>query len=388
MALSPAAATGRRSSKAMWPCARRSIRPRGKALKGSIGRRSVLSMRAGMNARLEKKLRLLAILVTASMIGGAAYSLTQGFIATRDIAVGISYGLIIGTPIASITLFVLEGPMRVWLGGLSFTRNLIVRSTIYASIIVPILFFQLGNVIAGVARDPSHKTLWIDIAFSVACVVLANLVLGITSIIGPRAFLNFIIGRYHTPIEEKRFVLFVDIAGSTGLAERLGGIGIHRLLDRTFRLLTLSVIDYRGEVLNYVGDEVIVTWPERSGAIDCRPLRCFMAMRDELAQASDQLEREFGVAPKIRGSLHFGPVIVGEIGDVKRAIVFNGDVMNTTARLEELSRNVDGGFLASRTAMERFGAAPPFAVRDLGRLAIRGRADGIDVFGIEAAAAT
>ena len=70
-------------------------------------------------------------------------------------------------------------------------------------------------------------------------------------------------------------MLFVDIAGSTGLAERLGGIAIHRLLDRTFRLLTLAVVDYRGEVLNYVGDEVIVTWPERGGAIDCRPLRCF-----------------------------------------------------------------------------------------------------------------
>jgi adenylate cyclase len=112
-----------------------------------------------------------------------------------------------------------------------------------------------------------------------------------------------------------------------------------------------------------------------------------MAMRDELMQASSQLEQEFGVVPKIRGSLHFGPVIVGEIGDVKRAIVFNGDVMNTTARLEEMSRGVDGGFLASRTAMERFGSAPPFAVRDLGRLPIRGRADGIDVFGIEAPAA-
>jgi adenylate cyclase len=87
--------------------------------------------------------------------------------------------------------------------------------------------------------------------------------------------------------------------------------------------------------------------------------------------------------PRIRGSLHFGPVIVGEIGDVKRAIVFNGDVMNTTARLEELSRSVDGGFLASRTAMERFGAEPPFALRDIGPLPIRGREDSIDVFGIE-----
>jgi adenylate cyclase len=300
---------------------------------------------------------------------------------------GAAYGLVISGVIASISIFVLEGPMRLWLGGLSFTANLMVRSAIYAAIIVPILFFQLGSLIAGIPLDPSHKTFWNDVAYSVACVLVANLALGITNIIGLRAFLNFIIGRYHTPVEENRFVLFVDIAGSTGLAERLGGIAIHRLLDRTFRLLTLSVIDYRGEVLNYVGDEVIVTWRERSGAVDCRPLRCFAAMRDELSRAASQLQREFGVVPRIRGSLHFGPVIVGEIGDLKRAIVFNGDVMNTAARLEELSRNVDGGFLASRAAMERFASGPPFAVRDLGRLAIRGRADGIDVVGIAAPAA-
>src|SRR6202021_3405545 len=97
------------------------------------------------------------------------------------------------------------------------------------------------------------------------------------------------------------FLLVFDLRGSPGLAERLGGVAIHRLLDQTFRLLTLAVVDYRGEVLNYVGDEVIVTWREHGGAIDCRPLRCFMAMRDELVQASDQLELEFGVVPRIRG---------------------------------------------------------------------------------------
>jgi adenylate cyclase len=140
-------------------------------------------------------------------------------------------------------------------------------------------------------------------------------------------------------------------------------------------------------VLNYVGDEVIVTWPERRGAIDCRPLQCFVAMRDELALASSQLEREFGAAPRIRGSLHFGAVIVGEIGDIKRAIVFNGDVMNTAARLEELSRGVEGGFLASRVAMDQFRSAPPVKVRDLGQVSIRGRMDGIDVVGLDIPAA-
>jgi adenylate cyclase len=339
-----------------------------------------------MNARLERKLRLLAVVVAASVIGAIIYGVTQGLTTAAGIAVGVSYGLLISIAMTSISQFVLEGPMRPWLGGLSFTADLIVRSAIYAAIIVPILFFQLGDIIAGVPVDPSHKTFWIDIIYAVAFLVLVNLVNGIANIIGPRAFLNFITGRYHSPVEENRFVLFVDIAGSTGLAERLGGVGIHRFLDRTFRLLTLAVVDYRGEVLNYVGDEVIVTWPERAGAVDCRPLRCFMAMRDELRAVSEQFEREFGAMPRIRGSLHFGPVIVGEIGDVKRAIVFDGDVMNTAARLEELSRKVEGGFLASRAAMERFKSDPPLAIRDLGRLPIRGRVDGIDVVGIEAQA--
>jgi adenylate cyclase len=340
-----------------------------------------------MNARLERKLRLLAVVISLGTISGIAFNLAQGRTMAPAMAVGMTYGLVMSLALGIIELFILDGPLRNWLSGLSFTVNLFVRSMIYAAVIVLIQWFPIGEIIAGVPRQVSSKTFWAGSAYSAVLSIVMNLGLGISNIVGYRTFINFITGRYHAPVQENRFVLFVDIAGSTGLAERLGGIGIHRLLDRTFRLLTLAVSDYRGEVLNYVGDEVIVTWREQSGAIDCRPLRCFVAMRDELVQASDQLEREFGVVPRIRGSLHFGPVIVGEIGDVKRAIVFNGDVMNTTARLEELSRGVDGGFLASRTAMERFSSKPPFAVRDLGRLPIRGRADGIDVVGIEAPAA-
>jgi adenylate cyclase len=339
-----------------------------------------------MNARLERKLRLLAVIAVASAIAGIAFVFAQGFISPSAIAAGIARGLLLGVAIGGTELFVLDGRIRLWLGGLSFTANLIVRSAIYAAIIMVIQFSQLSELIAEPPPESSRQNFWFSFIYSAVISVLMNLGIGITNIIGPRAFFNFITGRYHSPVEENRFVLFVDIAGSTGLAERLGGVGIHRFLDRTFRILTLAVVDHRGEVLNYVGDEVIVTWRERDGVIECRPLQCFVAMRDTLVHASSQFERDFGAVPRIHGSLHFGPVIVGEIGDVKRAIVFNGDVMNTAARLEELSRNVDGGFLASRAAMQRFSSAPPFAVRDLGCLPIRGRADGIDVIGIAAQA--
>ena len=336
-----------------------------------------------MNARFERKLRLLSGVVVAGMIAGIAFNVAQGRTSPASMVVGISYGILMCVALGGIELFVMEGPMRVWLSGLSFTVNLIVRSTIYGAIIIVIQWFQLGELIAGLPLEMSRRTFWFGFIYSAVLSVVMNLILGITNIIGPRAFLNFITGRYHKPVEENRFVLFVDIAGSTGLAERLGGLAIHRLLDLTFRLLTVPVVDYRGEVLNYIGDEVIVTWPEGGGAVDCRPLRCFMAMRDELTRAASQLEHEFGTVPRIRGSLHFGSVIVGEIGDVKRAIVFNGDVMNTAARLEELSRGVEGGFLISRAAMDQFRSALPVPVRDLGRLTIRGRADGIDAVGLD-----
>src|SRR5258708_27517096 len=193
--------------------------------------------------------------------------------------------MLMSLAIGGLELFILQGPMRAWLGGLSFTANLMIRSAIYAVLIMVIQFSQSGEIIAGLPPETSSQSFWSGFILSAVISVLMNLGFGIANIIGPRAFLNFITGRYHSPVEENRFVLFVDIAGSTGLAERLGGVGIHRFLDPTLRLVTLAVVDYRGEVLNYVGDEVIVTWRESSGAIEGRPLRCFMAMRDELSRA-------------------------------------------------------------------------------------------------------
>ena len=156
-----------------------------------------------MNARLERKLRLLAAVIVGSVIGAICFVLARGFISPAGIEVGVLYGLLLSVAIGGISLFVLEGPMRGWLRGLSFTASLISRSAIYAAIIIPILFFQLGEVLAGIPVDPLHKGFWISIAYSVAFVILANLVIGTVNIIGPRAFLNFITGRYHSPVEEE-----------------------------------------------------------------------------------------------------------------------------------------------------------------------------------------
>jgi adenylate cyclase len=69
-------------------------------------------------------------------------------------------------------LFILEGPIREWLAGLSFATRLMVRSTIYVAIITVIQWSQLGEVIAGLSPDTSSKTFWSSlIYFAVLSVV-------------------------------------------------------------------------------------------------------------------------------------------------------------------------------------------------------------------------
>jgi adenylate cyclase len=335
-----------------------------------------------VNPRLQRHVRTVTTVVGISGLVGAGYALAQGHVAPERVMTSALHGVGISFALTMFEIGLGQYPARDWIARLSFTSTMILRSLVYVLVIVAVhLTIMHVRQRLGIGAGSGYELLD-TIIFSSAAALSINFVIQIANLLGPRTLINFFSGRYHQPLQENRFVLFVDIAGSTGLAERLGGVGIHRFLDRTFRLLTGPVVDAHGEILGYVGDELIVTWPEEAGAIDARPLRCFLSMRETLERAATRLSDEFGAAPKIRGSLNFGPVIAGEIGDIKRAIVFNGDTMNAAARLEELSRTVEGGFLAARAAIERLGPALPVAMRDLGAMPIRGRVDAIAVMGL------
>jgi adenylate cyclase len=102
-----------------------------------------------MNPRLERKLRTLAVIIVAGTIAGLAINFAQGRTSPSSMMVGTIYGLLLCVAIGGAELFVLDGLMRDWLSRLSFTVRLMVRSTIYAAIIMIIQGFHLGEVIAG-----------------------------------------------------------------------------------------------------------------------------------------------------------------------------------------------------------------------------------------------
>jgi adenylate cyclase len=126
----------------------------------------------------------------------------------------------------------------------------------------------------------------------------------------------------------------------------------------------------------------VITWTVVEGRAGARPVACFFAIERAVAGAAPEFEREFGAVPRLRAALHGGPVITGEVGGSRRAIVYHGDVMNTTSRIEQVTRDLERQFLVSGDAMERLRDLGDFALEDLGLQRLRGRAAAMRIYAV------
>jgi adenylate cyclase len=62
------------------------------------------------------------------------------------------------------------------------------------------------------------------------------------------------------------------------------------------------------------------------------------------------------VKPHFKAGAHYGSVIVGEMGVIKRDIAYSGDVLNTTARIEGMCNELETSFLISTSLFELIGS--------------------------------
>ena len=157
---------------------------------------------------------------------------------------------------------------------------------------------------------------------------MAILVVQVEELMGRRMFLGSLLGRYERARSEERAMLAIDLVGSTALAERLGDMRYFRFLNLTYSLMTDAVLRNEAEIYKYIGDEVIFSWPMRKGVHYLNCLDLYFDIMERIKLHENDLQREFGVVPSYRGAVHGGRVISAQIGHIKPAIEFSGDVMN------------------------------------------------------------
>jgi len=316
---------------------------------------------------------------------GVAYSLVLQLTVygapLKGAMIGAIHGLLLSATIGALEIFGVRTPFGRAVEQAPFLVTLGVKAAVYGSMIALVNLYEPGTRLVGLTIL-SGPVQVIGLIFSFVATAAFLFVFQLSQIVGGRTLRDWVLGRYHSPRQEHRFFLFIDVAGSTRLAERLGPAGVHHFLNRIFVLASDPVDDHRGEIYQYVGDEIVITWRESDGRTGARPLGCFFGIEQALGAASAEFVRDFGVAPRVRGALHVGPVIVGEVGGSKRDIVFHGDVLNTTSRLEDLAREHDRGLVASAIALEACRDAERYALQDLGAHVLRGRARPMPVYAV------
>ena len=210
--------------------------------------------------------------------------------------------------------------------------------------------------------------------YALAISVLVVFVFRVRDLIGPGVFANLLIGRYHRPISEERIFLFLDVTGSTRFADRHGDRAAQAYLGQVFNALALPVSRSRGSIDDYIGDMALVTWTIERGTRDAACLRCVFDFAARLAEESEAWTQRFGQVPEFRAALHCGPVVTAEVGLERHKIAYFGDVVNTTARLESLSKTLGVHVLVSADLLNRIGPLPPdLMAEDLGDHVLRGR---------------
>ena len=156
--------------------------------------------------------------------------------------------------------------------------------------------------------------------------------------------------------------------------------------------MTEPVLEAGGEIDRYIGDELVVSWVVPDRRIDRPTIRrtaaiaCVFAIEDALAARAEHYRARFGTVPRFRAALHAGPLVVGEMGDVKREIVLLGDTMNTTARIESACRTTGCDYIASAPAMPEPSALPAGVhAEKLGPVELRGKLQVVELFGLKRA---
>ncbi|HSE04205.1 MAG TPA: adenylate/guanylate cyclase domain-containing protein, partial [Methylomirabilota bacterium] len=178
--------------------------------------------------------------------------------------------------------------------------------------------------------------------------------------------------------------LFLDLEGSTTLAERLGSARYFELLRRFVDDLSDPVVASRGEIYQYAGDEVVVTWPLGEGVRGADCVRCYFWIREVVARESARYTRDFGVVPRFRAGLHGGVVTAGELGDLRRQIAYVGDILNTAARLEEYAKRMGLELVVSGTLLRRLELPRGVEARLCGELTLRGKEAPVAAYSLSA----
>jgi adenylate cyclase len=309
-----------------------------------------------MQYHLARKIRILALICFFTSVAGVIYQLiNESRVNYSSVLLGFPMGLLFG--LLELSVFPKANKrLRRW----SFTKMIVFKITAYttfiyivALVITTVVGLFQGRSLSELGPYLLSTGLLVLVIYTLVIYSLLVFFMQINVLLGRGVLWKFITGKYHRPREEERIFMFLDMKSSTSIAEHLGHVRFYSLLNELFHEISQPVLQTKAEIYQYIGDEVVLTWDMENGLENSNCLKTFFLFKESLLRNEENYLKKFGVRPEFKAGLHFGKVISAQIGDLKKEIVYNGDVLNTTARIQNECNKYQRDCLVSGMLMGR-----------------------------------
>jgi class 3 adenylate cyclase len=177
--------------------------------------------------------------------------------------------------------------------------------------------------------------------------------------------------------------LFLDVVGSTALAENMDPEDWTQIMNQAFDVLSPVIIKrYDGAIARLMGDAILAFFgaPVAHEDDPVRAVHAALGLLEEARKYAAIVREKNGIEFAVRIGINTGPVVVGEVGsDLKFEYTAMGDAVNLAARMQSAARPMT--VLISEHTY-RF-VAPVFDCTDLGLLEVKGKAEPVRVYEVD-----
>jgi adenylate cyclase len=210
----------------------------------------------------------------------------------------------------------------------------------------------------------------------------ATFIWQLKSFFGKGVLFNYLTGKYHKPSIEERIFMFLDLNDATTLAEKLGSKKYSSLLSDFFNDLDLAFTKTRGQVFQYVGDEVVIIWKLKNGIKNNNCIKAYFLAIDIMENKKEYYLDKYKIFPSFKASLHLGQVTITEIGASKKEIVYHGDTINTASRICSSAHMLGKNILISKALHDKLNTDIDIVFDDLGEHSLKGKDEKIHIYSI------
>ncbi|CAM1344305.1 adenylate/guanylate cyclase domain-containing protein [Tenacibaculum amylolyticum] len=321
------------------------------------------------------------LIIAPEYKGLISFSYVMGISATVGVVLGFLYASIEFFFEKIITKKISLGLSLLFENSIAFIITIAILTITFSTI------SNIFNIEINTARGwwTQDKTVWPLLIY----ILLSSFVFSFIKIalerFGSGMFLKMLIGKYKTPKEEQRIFMFIDLKDSTAIAEKLQHYVYSKFIQDCFYDLNSILLPYKAEIYQYVGDEVVLTWPFKKGIRNSNCIDVFFAFQKKLQSREKYYLDTYGFFPQFKAGVHGGKIMVTEVGTVKKDLAYHGDVINTSSRIQKACNAYNVSFLISETLLNALTFKAQFPSTFLGEVLLKGKQEEVKIHSLTSA---